>query len=53
MLVIVTLFLTVSLLHVNSHIEYCIATVGDDKCGLGVDRFYRLINVYMSLLFFL
>ena len=41
----------VTVLHVSVHVDICIATTGDDRYGLGVDRFHRHGDVYMSLMF--
>ena len=45
--VIMSLPWTVTVLHVNVYIDCCIATVGDDSYGLGVDIFQRHVDVYI------
>ena len=46
-----SLSLSCHCIHVNVYIGYCIATVGDDRYGLGGNRFEGHVDVYMSLLF--
>ena len=52
-LIVTSLSLTVTVLHMNVYVGHCIATVDDDRQCLGVDKFHRLVHVYMSLLSFL